>query len=125
MLFDTDVLIWAQRGSSKAAAVINKASDRAISTYVYMELLQGARNKLEQKYIKDFIYEYGFEILPLTENIGHRATVYIGEYALSDGLRVGDALIAATATENNLTLITSNKKHFKCIHDLLLKVFEP
>jgi len=49
----------------------------------------------------------------------------IEEYALPNGLRAGDAIIAATATENNLTLLTSNAKHFKAIKDLRLKIFRP
>jgi len=64
-------------------------------------------------------------MLPLTENIGHRAAVYVEEYTLSHGLRAGDAIIAATAAENNLPLYTSNAKHFKPIKELKLKVFKP
>jgi predicted nucleic acid-binding protein len=51
--------------------------------------------------------------------------VYIEEYALASGLRAADALIAATATENNLTLTSGNGKHFKPIHGLRLKIFIP
>jgi predicted nucleic acid-binding protein len=51
--------------------------------------------------------------------------VYIKEYALPNGLRAGDAIIAATATESNLMLLTSNAKHFKSIKDLKLKIFRP
>ncbi len=64
-------------------------------------------------------------VLPLTENIGHRALIYIEEYTLSSGLRAGDAIIAATAIENNMTLVSSNAKHFRVIKDLKLKVFKP
>src|SRR5579872_7098762 len=125
MLFDTDILIWIEKGNTKAAQLVNSADIRKLSIYTFMELLQGARNKAEQKSIKDFLSDYQFEILPLNENIGHRAAIYIGEYGLSGGMRAGDALIAATATEHNLVLASSNKKHFKCIHDLQLKVFTP
>jgi hypothetical protein len=125
MLFDTDILIWIERGNSKAGKLIENAIERKISIYTFMEILQGARNKTEQKYIKDFLFDYEFEVLSLTENIGHRAAIYIEEYSMSDGLRAGDAIIAATAIEHNLTLSTSNKKHFKLIRDLQIKVFSP
>ncbi|NIS09845.1 MAG: type II toxin-antitoxin system VapC family toxin, partial [Candidatus Dadabacteria bacterium] len=76
-------------------------------------------------YSKDFLYTYDFHVLPLTENIGHRASIYTEEYTLSSGLRAGDAIIAATATENNMILATSNAKHFRPIKDLRLKIFKP
>jgi predicted nucleic acid-binding protein len=40
-------------------------------------------------------------------------------------LRAGDAIVAATAVEHNLTLCTGNAKHFKNIPDLKIKVFTP
>jgi len=47
----------------------------------------------------------------------------VEEYARSHGVRADDALIAATATENNLVLCSSNAKHYKPIKNLQLKVF--
>ncbi len=90
-----------------------------------MELLQCAKNKAQLKYTKDFLSDFGSVVLPLTENIGHRAAIYIEEFTLSSNLRAGDAIIAATASENNITLISSNSKHFKDIKDLKLKIFKP
>ena len=90
-----------------------------------MELLQSAKNRQQHSYIKDFLASFGFLVLPFTENIGHRALIYIEEYTLSYGLRTGDAIIAATAAENNMTLVSSNAKHFKPIKELKLKVFKP
>ena len=90
-----------------------------------MELLQGAREKRQHEHTLDFLREYSVQILPLSENVGHRAAIYIEEYSLSHGLRAGDALIAATATENGLTLCTSNAKHYRTIKELKLRVFKP
>jgi predicted nucleic acid-binding protein len=125
MLYDTDILIWIQRGNEKAARLIEKDDDKYLSIQSYMELLQSANNKTQHKYIKDFVSQFEFSILPLTENIGHRALIYVEEYALSSNMRAGDAIIAATAIENNLVLVSSNAKHFKVVKELQLKTFKP
>lgn len=125
MIFDTDIFIWTQRGNEKAAKLMEKSGDRFLSIQTYMELLQCAKNKTQHKYIKDFLSSFSFIVLPLTENIGHRASIYIEEYTLSSGLRSGDAIIAATAVENNLPLTSSNLKHFKVIKELRFKAFKP
>ncbi len=123
MIFDTDIFIWAERGNKKAAKLMEKAEERFLSIQTYMELLQCAKNKTQHKHVKDFISSFGFIVLPLTENIGHRASIYVEEYTLSSSIRSGDAIIAATAVENNMILSSSNVKHFKMIKELKLKAF--
>jgi predicted nucleic acid-binding protein len=125
VLFDTDVLIYAQRGSRRAALAIDNAARRLLSVQSLMELVQGARDKDDLRIIKRFLAELGFTVLPLTENIGHRSLVYVEEYGLSAGLRAGDATIAATAVENALPLMSANAKHFRPINELDLVVFRP
>ena len=125
MLFDTDIIIWVFRGNRKAAGIIDKADERVISAVTYMELMQGVKDKKELRQLSRFVSECGIKMVPLTENIGHRATVYMEEYALKSGLRLADALIAASAAENGLILCTSNIKHYKIIEDLEIKVFKP
>lgn len=125
MIFDTDVLIWVQRRNPQAARLLDHSEERIVSILTYMELLQGAASAKEIRITKDFLKNYGFEILPLTENIGHRASIYIEEYAVHHGLRTGDAIIAATAMEHNLVLVTENKKHFHRISDLKAIWFHP
>ena len=125
MIYDTDILIWIQRGNEKAAKLIEKDDGKQLSIQSYMELLQGVKNKAQRIYVKDFICQFEFSILPLTENIGHRALIYVEEYALSSGMRSGDAIIAATAVENNMKLVSSNVKHFKVVNELQLKAFKP
>jgi len=125
MLFDTDVLIWYLRGNEKAAVALEHADGRELSIISYMELLQGARNKKEVKVIRSFLKDLDFQVLPLTENIGHRASVYMEEYCLKVQMCPADALLAATAVENHLVLCTGNNKHYKPITEIEIKTFRP
>ncbi len=125
MLFDTDVLIFVQRGNDKAAQWIEDATERSISIQIYMELLQGAKNKEQYLIIKQFLRYFAFETIPLSENIGHRAAIYVEEYALAHAVRAADAIIAATAVEHGLPLTSANAKHFKIIKELDLRIFIP
>ncbi len=47
MIYNTDILIWIQRGNEKAAALIEKDDDKYLSIQSHMELLQGAKNKIQ------------------------------------------------------------------------------
>jgi len=125
VLFDTDILIWVQRGNIKAAQLIEQANERAISAQTYMELLQGASNKQQHDSVKSFLTKYEFTILGLTENIGHRAMIYMEQFSLSHRITAGDAIIAATAAENDLPLVSGNEKHFKPLSDVKFKIFRP
>ena len=125
MIFDTDVLIWILRGNLKAANFLDQVPSREICVATYMELLHGARDKAEVRAIKTFLAEMQFATLPLTENIGHRAAIYIEEYGLAVAMGPLDALLAAAAVENNLPLVTGNAKHYRHVRELDLVVFRP
>ncbi len=125
MLFDTDIFIWVQRGNPRAAQLIEAEDERLLSGQSYMELLQGAENRRQHEQTRSFLRDFGFSTLPLSENIGHRAAIYIEEYGLTGGLGAGDAIVAATAVEHGLVLCTSNARHFNPIQDLKVKIFRP
>jgi len=125
VIFDTDIFIWIQRGNLKAAQLIEGDDERLLSVQSYMELLQGAENRRQHEQTKSFLRDFGFSTLPLSENIGHRACVYIEEYGLSHGLRAGDAIVAATAAEHGVILCTSHAKHFSPISDVKTRIFRP
>ena len=50
--------------------------------------------------------------MPVTPAISQRASALIDELALSQGMRLADALIGATAIEIQATLLAANVKHF-------------
>ncbi len=125
MLFDTDVLVWVLRGNKKAADRLDSTPTRYCSAVTYMELLSGVRNKEEQRIMLQFLRDAGFSIVSISEEISHRAMVYMEQFALSAGLELADALIAASAAENNLSICTANDKHYKRIPGLALVRFRP
>lgn len=125
MIFDTDIFIWVQRGNIKAAQLIEGEDERLLSVQSYMELIQGAENRRQHEQTKSFLRDFGFSTLPLSENIGHRAAVYVEEYGLSHGMRAGDAIVAATAAEHGVILCTGNAKHYSSIRDLKTRIFRP
>jgi len=125
MLFDTDVLIWVFRGDRQAADCVDRCEDRFISIVSLMELFQGARDRQEVRMIKDFLRDLGFRTIPLSENIGHRAVIYVEQYALRSGLRVADALVAATSVESNIPLLSGDSRHYRTIAGLDFVAFKP
>ena len=125
MIFDTDVFIWIQRGSKRAAAMLDRHAERFIAVQTYMELLQGALNRVQQAATRRFLRDFGIQILPLSPEIGNRAMSLVEQYALSHNMRAADALIAATALEAAQPLCTSNVKHFRPIPLLELERLVP
>lgn len=125
MIFDTDVLIWAGRGNPAAARIIDATADRALSIVSLMELLQGARSKLEAGKIQKSLRKLRFRVLPLSEAIGTAATTLIERHSLAHGIQLADALVAATALEWDSPLCTANTKHFRPIPELSLVTFRP
>ena len=115
MIFDTDVFIWIQRGSRRAADIFERHPERFIAAQTYMELMQGARNVAQQTAARRFLKDFKVQILQFSAEIGNRAMTLVEQYALSHNMRSGDALIAATAIESAQPLCTANIKHYRQI----------
>lgn len=124
MLIDSDVLVWLTRGHQGAAARLKQIGIWRINAVTYMELAQGCRDKSELERVKKALSTGGTAILPVNELICERAMRLIDRHALSDGLRLADALIAATALEHGLPLLTGNIKHFGAIEGLNVEPFD-
>lgn len=122
VIFDTDVLIWVQRGNVRAAQAIQDVPLRRISILTQMELMQGVRDRREAQLLRSFLAQLHFTVLPLTEAVGHRAAVYVEQLGLSHGVRTNDAVIAATAMEWAEPLCTANGRHFRPIKELDLRM---
>ncbi|WP_342669196.1 type II toxin-antitoxin system VapC family toxin [Curvibacter gracilis] len=124
-LIDSDVLIWLARGHPGAARHLSTIRPWRISIITYMELAQGCRNKTELGRLKKGLTARATEVHPLTPAISMYAAELIDSLALSHGLRLADALIAATALEQGLTLLSANVRHFEPVTGLDLEAFHP
>lgn len=124
-LVDTDVMIWYLRGNAKAGETLDALPTWGISDVVYMELLQGMRDKRELNTFKMFIRQRGVECLPLTPEITNRAIYFLELFTLSHGLQMADALIAASSDLYGVPLLTANDNHYRMIPTLQLVVFRP
>ncbi|HEX8612807.1 MAG TPA: type II toxin-antitoxin system VapC family toxin [Telluria sp.] len=125
VLIDTDVMIFMMRGHLRAIARLQAEAHWRISAVTYMELAQGCRNKLELANIKKGLQMRGTDILPVEKAVSDLAMRLIDTYALSHAMQMGDALIAATALEHGLTVLTANVKHFGAVAGLPLETFSP
>jgi hypothetical protein len=125
MLVDTDVLIWNLRGNKRAAKVLDGMAGLTISAVSYMELVQGLRNNTELQALRRALRFWKAEIQPIDTDASTRATYLMESYALSHGLQMADALIAATVLSTGLPLLTANDKHYRYIEGLELHVFRP
>lgn len=120
-LIDSDVLIDISRGKREAREYVDALTEAwAISQVSALELIVGARDKSDLANIDIFLSAY--VIVPLRDSTGKRAYELLKLYAKPDGLHVFDSLIAATAIEEDLTLVTKNRRHFGVIKGLRLEI---
>ncbi len=96
-LVDTDVMVGVSRRNADDASYVDSLPGVWIAIVPAQELIVGARDNA----------------------MSPAPTVSF--YAKSHGLRTFDSLIAATALESGLTLVTRNRKHFGMIDGIRLQ----
>ena len=120
-LVDANILVDLTRGNLKAADYLDSLAEGwSVSVITCLELLAGARTQRETTDL-DFVLS-GYRAIPPNEDICRRAYYLMRTCGRSHGLHTLDALIAGTALEEGLTLVTKNRKHFQLIGDLSLEV---
>jgi predicted nucleic acid-binding protein len=112
-LLDTNVLILHLRGRTPITAMLTRwgeTSDLYISVVTRTEILAGMRPHEE---VRTMALLDSLTNLVADETIADHAGRLIYQYA-RQGVQLSfpDALIAATALQHNLTLATTNAKHF-------------
>jgi predicted nucleic acid-binding protein len=108
VLLDTDVLIDHLRGRRSL-----KIGRMAISVVTRTELYAGERR--EAPAVEVVLAQ--IEELEINATIARRA----GRIQRDTGLKIADALIAATALEKQLPLMTRNRRHFERVPDLTVR----
>jgi predicted nucleic acid-binding protein len=125
MLFDTDIFIWIQKGIPEAADVMDAAGNNACASLItYMEFLHGSPDRKTLRLNKSFFQAASIALLPITAEISYRASHYVEQFCVSHSMHPNDALIAATAVESGLTLVTGNGKHYRQLKELDLRVLK-
>ncbi|MCX7096392.1 MAG: type II toxin-antitoxin system VapC family toxin [Methylococcales bacterium] len=119
VLCDTCILIDAANGRSRLLAELHCQNIQLfINPVIELELLQGARNKAELQQLEKLVAM--FHHLEMPTEVFTVARSMIRQYTLSPGLRLADALIAATVLVYGLELLTINQKDFRFIPELVL-----
>lgn len=114
VLIDSDIVIEVLRARNQAmiaqwSALASSNSTVFVSPVTFAEVGAGA-------------FDHEFEMIaqllaplacvPIDEKIGKLAGQYLRRYGKSHGVKIGDAIIAASAAQTHATLWTRNRKHY-------------
>ena len=126
-LIDSNILIDVLNADPSAVAMFSEITKNpcSISVVSYMEVLEGIfrfpENPMTEDLFSDLLQD--FDILPVTQSIARRCAIVRADLH-SKGRRVRqralDLLIAATAIEHNLTLVTRNQDDYSDIPGIVL-----
>lgn len=105
-LFDTNILIDYFNGDERAKQEIEIYEFRAISVITYIELLVGLKNLEEIDLIKKFLHV--FFIIDVDLDIAELTVTIRKKY----NLKIPDAIILATAQQNQCLFVTRDTKDF-------------
>lgn len=123
-LIDTDILIDDRRGHAPAQELLRSFREQGgicISVVSAFEILQGARDQAAMRRALTFVQS--LTMYPMDAGVSNLGLELLFTHRLAAGLGMADALIAATALVNDLTLVTKNLKHFTAISGL--KTYRP
>lgn len=131
LLLDTDTLVEILRGQAQATAALAAVSTRTeihVSAISAAELYHGAArsNQVSRNTYDVQLLLAGLSVIDVDEAIAERFGVLKASLqAAGQVVADFDLLIAATALEHNLTLVTHNTRHFARIPGLALDDWIP
>jgi predicted nucleic acid-binding protein len=114
LLIDTDVIVEYLRGCSEAIEYLEGLeSDLFVSVVSIAELFSGVKGDEEERSLERFLL--AFTALPVTEAVARLGGLYRRDFRPSHGTGLADALIAATTEDNDVNLVTFNRRHFPMV----------
>lgn len=119
LLVDTDVMVDFLRGLPGAVAFVSEAPlPLAVSAVTVAELHAGVREGEERAVLARCLS--ACDIRVLDAEVAARGGLLRRDYGKSHGVRLADALIAATAEMHGLKLVTLNRKHYPMLASVLV-----
>ncbi|WP_324736166.1 PIN domain-containing protein [Thermococcus sp. SY098] len=120
-LIDTDIIIDILRGiKGSKEFLLDLSKDGLFLSVISMaEIFSGKETRDPVKHEKILRFLSHFEVIPLTQEIAILGGAIRRDYQIG----LADALIAAAAIHNGLTVVTYNTKHFEKVEGL--KILKP
>lgn len=115
-VIDTNIIIDYLRGREQAISFfksLDPSTDLLISTITVTELYAGVKNQKEEQLLNAFLQD--FKVNAIDQTIAQKGGLIKNKYGPTHGVGIADAVIAATAIDENAKLITLNLKHFPMV----------
>ena len=114
VLVDSDILIEVFRARDHAILVrwgkLSQSDTMVLCSPVNVAELWGGVLPHEQSSLNDLFA--AMTCISIDAEVGRRAGAYLKQYAKSHNVKLGDALVAATASIHNVKLWTRNLRHY-------------
>lgn len=122
-LVDTDIVIWVLRNNQQYVDAIQRLKSKAPLSISTMTIAEIYKNVFPSEILRTEEVLNKFIIWDITANIAKLGGLYWKQYSKKfNNLHILDCLIAATAKEHSLTLLSLNIRHYP-MKDIL--IFDP
>lgn len=112
-LVDTNIVIWVLRGASPYVETLRRLEEESILSISTLTIAEVYKNAYPTELLRTEGVLEQFKSWDVTDTIGKQGGLYWQRYGkLFKTLSILDCLIAATAAEHDLTLLTLNIRHF-------------
>jgi predicted nucleic acid-binding protein len=117
LMLDTDVLIDYLRDRAEAVEFLEERLELLlVSAVTVAELYAGVREGKERSALDQFVD--AFEVVSVDDEIARRGGLYRRDFGPSHGIGLTDALIAASAEQRRVRLVSLNDRHFPMLSDV-------